>query len=93
MSKRLYDKKAKIFNTELINVYTNVICVTSMIVLICEPQIDANFLDSYATLIFDPICCLDLISKLAEYAAPKLARTELVGDDKAPIKHVIAWDE
>lgn len=41
----------------------------------------------------DPAKALDLISKLAEYAAPKLARTELVGDEKAPIKHVIAWDE
>jgi hypothetical protein len=39
----------------------------------------------------DPSKALDLVSKLAEYAAPKLARTELVGDDKAPLRTVIEW--
>jgi len=39
----------------------------------------------------DPSKALDLVSKLAEYAAPKLARTELVGDADAPIRTVIEW--
>ena len=39
----------------------------------------------------DPGKALDLVAKLAEYAAPKLARTELVGDDKAPLRTVIEW--
>jgi hypothetical protein len=33
----------------------------------------------------DPGKALDLLSKLAEYAAPKLARTEITGKDGAPI--------
>jgi hypothetical protein len=37
----------------------------------------------------DPAKALDLIAKLAEYAAPKLSRTELAGDKEAPI--VISW--
>lgn len=32
----------------------------------------------------DPAKALDLLAKLAEYAAPKLARTELVGRDGEP---------
>ena len=39
----------------------------------------------------DPSKALDLVSKLAEYAAPKLARTELVGDADAPLRTVIEW--
>ena len=39
----------------------------------------------------DPSKALDLVAKLAEYAAPKLARTELVGDADAPIRTVIEW--
>lgn len=34
----------------------------------------------------DPAKALDLLSKLAEYAAPKLARTEMVGDGGGPVK-------
>jgi len=34
----------------------------------------------------DPGKALDLVAKLAEYAAPKLARTELVGDADRPVK-------
>jgi hypothetical protein len=37
----------------------------------------------------DPKGALDILSKLAEYATPKLARTELAGDKEAPI--VISW--
>ena len=33
----------------------------------------------------DPAKALDLLAKLAEYGAPKLNRTELVGDDENPI--------
>lgn len=33
----------------------------------------------------DPGKALDLLAKLAEYAAPKLARTEVVGDGGGPI--------
>lgn len=32
----------------------------------------------------DPAKALDLLAKLAEFAAPKLARTEVVGADDAP---------
>lgn len=34
----------------------------------------------------DPAKALDLLAKLAEYAAPKLARTEHVGKDEGPIQ-------
>lgn len=37
----------------------------------------------------DPKGALDLLCKLAEYATPKLARTELAGDKDAPL--VISW--
>jgi hypothetical protein len=35
----------------------------------------------------DPGKALDLLAKLAEYAAPKLNRTEMVGDGGGPIDH------
>lgn len=43
----------------------------------------------------DPYKALDLMAKLAEYAAPKLARTELVGNEDAPVvtKMVFEWQE
>jgi hypothetical protein len=34
----------------------------------------------------DPAKALDLLSKLAEFAAPKLNRTEHAGDQNAPLK-------
>jgi hypothetical protein len=34
----------------------------------------------------DPAKALDLLSKLAEFAAPKLNRTEHAGDPNAPLK-------
>jgi hypothetical protein len=34
----------------------------------------------------DPAKALDLLAKLAEYAAPKLARTEVTGADGGPVK-------
>jgi hypothetical protein len=36
----------------------------------------------------DPKGALTLLAQLAEYATPKLARTELAGDQDAPIKSV-----
>lgn len=39
----------------------------------------------------DPGKALDLIAKLAEFAAPKLARTEVVGDQNAPVRIKIEW--
>jgi len=43
----------------------------------------------------DPDKALDMFAKLAEYAAPKLARTELIGDPNAPVvtKMVFEWQE
>ena len=34
----------------------------------------------------DPAKALDLLAKLAEFAAPKLNRTEVAGDPDAPVK-------
>jgi hypothetical protein len=39
----------------------------------------------------DPGKALDLLAKLAEYAAPKLARTEHVGDAEQPVKLQFEW--
>ena len=36
----------------------------------------------------DPGKALDLLAKLAEFAAPKLARTEVVGDGGGPVRIV-----
>jgi len=36
----------------------------------------------------DPAKALDLLAKLAEYAAPKLNRTEVVGDANKPVQTV-----
>jgi hypothetical protein len=40
----------------------------------------------------DPGKALDLVSKLAEYAAPKLSRSELVGDEKNPLAHKVVFE-
>lgn len=40
-----------------------------------------------------PEKALDLLAKLAEYAAPKLARTEHVGDAEKPVQTVIRWSQ
>jgi hypothetical protein len=39
----------------------------------------------------DPAKALDLLAKLAEFAAPKLARTEVTGKDGGPVR-VVATD-
>ena len=36
----------------------------------------------------DPAKALDLLAKLAEFGAPKLSRSELVGDDENPLQTV-----
>jgi hypothetical protein len=41
----------------------------------------------------DPGKALDMLAKLAEYAAPKLARTVVVGDPTAPQEHVFRWQK
>jgi hypothetical protein len=41
----------------------------------------------------DPYKALDMLSKLAEYAAPKLARTEHVGENDGPIELTITWQK
>lgn len=39
----------------------------------------------------DPYRALDMLAKLAEYAAPKLSRTEHAGDANQPIQHLVTW--
>jgi hypothetical protein len=41
----------------------------------------------------DPGKALDLLSKLAEYAAPKLARTEITGKDGGPVQVTSTKDD
>jgi len=33
----------------------------------------------------------DIVQNMVEYAVPKLARTEVVGDEKAPQRMVVTW--
>ena len=40
-----------------------------------------------------PDKALDLLAKLAEFAAPKLSRTEVVGDEEKPLQTVIKWQQ
>ena len=39
----------------------------------------------------DPGKALDLLARLAEFAAPKLARTEIAGDQDRPVKLMFGW--
>lgn len=41
----------------------------------------------------DPGKALDLLAKLAEFAAPKLARTEHVGDKDRPVELRFRWEK
>jgi hypothetical protein len=41
----------------------------------------------------DPKGALALLAQLAEYATPKLARTEMVGDAEQPLQTVIKWKQ
>lgn len=40
-----------------------------------------------------PKVAFDLLLAVSEYHIPKLARTEHVGDDKQPIKHVVVFED
>jgi hypothetical protein len=48
-------------------------------------------LDEWLNSIDDPAKRLDLYFKALEYTMPKLARQELVGDEKAPVKIQVSW--
>lgn len=41
----------------------------------------------------DPGKALDLMAKLAEFAAPKLSRAEIAGDPDKPLQTVVKWAE
>lgn len=41
----------------------------------------------------DPYKALDMLAKLAEYAAPKLARTEHTGDPDKPVELRFSWQK
>jgi hypothetical protein len=48
-------------------------------------------LDEWLNSIDDPAKRLDLYFKALEYTMPKLARSEVVGDEKAPQRMVVSW--
>jgi hypothetical protein len=48
-------------------------------------------LDEWLNSIEDPAKRLDLYFKALEYTMPKLARSEVVGDEKAPQRMVVSW--
>ena len=48
-------------------------------------------LDAWLNSIDDPAKRLDLYFKALEYTMPKLARSEVVGDEKAPVRMVVSW--
>jgi hypothetical protein len=48
-------------------------------------------LDEWLNSIEDPAKRLDLYFKALEYTMPKLARSELVGDEKTPVRMVVSW--
>jgi hypothetical protein len=52
---------------------------------------NADKLDKWLNEIDDPAKRLDLYFKALEYTMPKLARTEVAGDQKQPIKHTVTW--
>jgi len=39
----------------------------------------------------NPAKACEIVNNMVEYAVPKLARTELVGDEKAPQRLVVSW--
>jgi hypothetical protein len=41
----------------------------------------------------DPGKALDLLAKLAEFAAPKLSRAEHVGNPETPVQHLVKWQD
>jgi len=39
----------------------------------------------------NPAKACEIVNNMVEYAVPKLARTEVVGDEKAPQRMVVSW--
>ena len=39
----------------------------------------------------NPAKACEIVNNMVEYAVPKLARTEVVGDEKAPQRIVVSW--
>ena len=39
----------------------------------------------------NPAKACEIVQNLVEYSVPKLARTEVVGDEKAPQRLVVSW--
>jgi len=39
----------------------------------------------------NPAKACDIVQNMVEYAVPKLARTEVVGDEKTPVRMVVSW--
>ena len=52
---------------------------------------NAEKIDIWLNEIDDPAKRLDLYFKALEYTMPKLARSEVVGDEKAPVKIQVTW--
>jgi hypothetical protein len=40
-----------------------------------------------------PDKALDIMQKMAEYHIPKLARTEVTGNDNGPVELVVTWQK
>lgn len=54
---------------------------------------NADKLNDWIAEVDDPAKRIDLYLKAMEYAVPKLARTEHVGDEQQPIKHVVQFED
>lgn len=54
---------------------------------------NVDVLTEWLTAIEDPAKRLDLYFKALEYTIPKLARTEVVGDEGQPIKYVVQFQD
>ena len=39
----------------------------------------------------NPAKACEIVQNLVEYSVPKLARTEVVGDEKTPVRMVVSW--
>ena len=39
----------------------------------------------------NPAKACDIVQNMVEYAVPKLARTEVVGDEQKPVRMVVSW--
>jgi len=50
-------------------------------------------LDEWIAQVDDPAKRIDLYFKAMEYAVPKLARTEMVGDEQQPVVTIIKFED